>query len=334
MFAFTMQPLESQLHESIHRIARRWWMFRGLEITGAAVVIGSLIGLILTPFFAWHGQSSWQLCAGVLTLATGCGAIAGFRRFPSPALAAREADRQWKLDDLLSSAVGVSSVAGREGIDPSMRLTLLQMALQELTSRRVEDLVFHRVRLRAWAGFGSLPLLLVLLTVICSQPAVLKAAAEAKRELASSIPGAAGSSPRAVRAGEQDSVRSGDRAFAENDRPLNSARDSRTAETTLPTGDSAGRTRGVTDDAQVPRARAAIAAMDSLAAGEHSGSNGSSSSDRQGNAAAGRVNEQRPAIPPWERTLWQQQQSAAIESLRQNPPPAEYRDLIRDYFSR
>lgn len=328
--------LEDSIRDSIRRIALRWWKLRAIESIGLTLVVGSAVGMLLVPIFAWHSESSWALCVAVLMLSIVVGGIISLRHRPSDIHAAIQADRQWRLDELLVSAAGVLELSGREGIDPAMRETILQLAASELSQHHVNDLVLHRFGRRAWTGMGLLPLLLVLLTGIGSHPLVLRAAAEARlhRENTSTIDKSdrVNSSPadRSIHPAPKP-----DRA-----RPLNEASDrptpplaARAGNESRNTMNATGSAPGRTDDAQVSQARNRSVGSDPAdRSGTASGGNGATADSDGAAWQSGRVAARGPAAPPWDRPDWNAQKTRELLSLEQ--APASYRDLIRDYFSR
>jgi len=332
----TMSPIESELDSTLQRIATRWWLHRAIETIGLGIVIGSGVGLILVPLFAWQSASSWQLSVGILFLSTIAGATIALRQRPSTMRAAMEADRQWQLDELLVSAASMLLSPRREGVDPSMRDVVLSLASRDLATRNLSGLILHRFTRRAWAGMSSFPVLLILLTGICSHPIVLRAAAEARGKIAAT----AGSSERLViPPGEQSDGRnsrasgeSSDASEREDDAAATS-RDARPSSGDA-TRNGSGNAGGRTDDARMTDARYIALNAQLPTTGQPTGGDGASVTGSSGDGKSGRIASVRSVPPPWERRDWRDQQARAIQSLQQTPPPASYRDLIRDYFSR
>ena len=87
----------------------RWWRVRALEITALSIATASVIGLIAVPLLAWQGEASWPVPVGLTVLAFLCSGFIALRKKPTQLQTAMEVDRQWKLHDLLASAMSLLS---------------------------------------------------------------------------------------------------------------------------------------------------------------------------------------------------------------------------------
>jgi len=329
-----------QLRFHLRRLARRWWQYRAAEAFGEALFIGAVLGLVVVPLMAWQGEPSWPVAGVMLMLASLVGGIIALQRKPTLLQAAIKADGQWKLDDLLATAITIDSCESQTTLDPSMRHMVIATAAAELAARSRDPLILNRFGPRAWSAVGLSTALLFSVTAICSHPLVLKAAdrrafsLKSNREPASpDIDFQHPDSTLSARTAPEEVSENRDVADA---RSVNSASANQSGDF-IPGAATDGAKNSSSDDAIVAGAEHDPDSTARQSGDTAAGSGRASAASVSDATAGGVVTQIKPPPPrpaPWKSDRWETHRAAAMNSLAHDPPPAIYRDLIRDYFSR
>lgn len=176
-----MIPQTPHFNRFISVVHRRMVVLRGLERIGVCLLIGAVACLLWMAALLWRGQEMGWAPGVILGVAVVTGAIWGFMRRPTRFRAAMETDRQLKLNDLLSSAMGMrQSLASQTrgaGFEESTRSRLrfresgapvdeenidertfssivLALADEACARSAVSGLRLHRLGARSWGGIG------------------------------------------------------------------------------------------------------------------------------------------------------------------------------------
>lgn len=347
-------PMQSwpHLERFLTRLHRRLIAVRLIEGIALGALCGSLAGLPLAGLLVWRGGS--RPIALVISL-TVLGAVAGVGRrlarcWPSRLLAAREADRQLGLSDLLASAWSVR----RSSSDPWQR-SLLAIADDRCRTLVAADVVMRRLGGRAWSGVGLAVALTGALAMLgegrsSATPVVrnstdrLSLAMPADRAaVAQRTQQQGGGGPEWGRAADSD-------ASPRNKPPANASNDPERIGSPMgiPAGEreSAGRSgvnAPVTADVKKSRSAAgerqtppdyALRQENVVGGGtprHPASSNGAA--DSSSNSSGEAANAEHSALPGSSEALDQVQDSGKTPVVG-NDVPAAYRELIRDYFRR
>jgi len=173
-------------------------ILRGLERIGVCLLIGAVACLIWMGVMLWLGQEIGWAAALILAVAAIAGAIWGLIHRPTRFRAAMEADRQLKLNDLLSSALGMRQPAvpqtktpePESGISSCLRFqesaastdpkataehnfasVVLTLADQACARSTVSGLRLHRLGARSWGGIGLAMALVGAMAFLGADPA-------------------------------------------------------------------------------------------------------------------------------------------------------------------
>jgi hypothetical protein len=334
-----MNAPEQQLRSQLRRLSLRWWLYRAIETVGLALLITASAGLAIVPLFAWQGESSWRVSGLLLSLAVIVGGILASRRRPSEVETAVKADQQWKLDDLLSTATALCLRTDRAGVDEPIKQMIVVQAAKIIASHKTGELILHRFGRQTWATIGLSTALLISLTAICSHPLVLRAALERNSGagISNRSPIAAiGKSMHIDRSSQtQRNARSSADHGDEDTSSTGKTLAAKSKNNLSGQSSSTGGGNSSTDDASAPSAKAG-AASNASNGNQAAGGNGEINTTTKNASGSGQVTATRSTArpAPWHDDHWTDQQSKALNSLDRDPPPAAYRDLIREYFSR
>jgi hypothetical protein len=352
-----MPPPAPTLDGFLGAVHQRWVIVRGLERVGLCVLTACAVGAVLVPILMWRGRPALPVALVVLGLGAACGLVLAVARRPSRFDAAAEADRQLDLADLLTTALAAG--AGTSGAADLWAGAVLAMADARCRALSPNDVVLHRLGVRAWGGIGVATGLVLTLGLMSTTPADTRAdrAARpdpARRDAAVAVDPSRDapqhwtvSRPDAAPAGADPA---GERPFRDPG-PADPASDDPGAgapdgggETTVasdPSGQGGGASRTPNGDtgpaARPPGSADAVADRDpSHDAGRASaGGAGRASSgapDGPAGSTAG-ADGSAPAVPPWSAPAWPADRAAAAEALRAGRVPDAYHDLVRDYFA-
>jgi hypothetical protein len=301
------------------------------ESTGIGLSCGAIAGLILIPLAWWIGQPGLPIAAATLALGGSCGLLRGLFALPSQLQAAKEADRQLCLHDLLSTVFTLA-----DSTDP-WQSAILADAEQRCRTLRPSMVIAHRLSLRAWSGIGILSALLLTSAILISQPVQSRADLAANQQPksdASSLHQSPDQSSDRQASGNSQTEQS-HREFEEN--PVD-ANDSAIPSHGKGTNNSAiGGGLAVSPEQQTIAPDSSISLTNPNQSGPAApGTSGPESpSNTPGPAANGSASSP-PAqsIAPWQSDRWPADISAANQALKSGNIPDEDADLVRDYFAR
>lgn len=175
-------PQPSPDHLNFIRAVRRKLAFvRAAECLGMAVFAGCLLAVPVVALQQWRGISPWPLLilgAGLCVLAA---AALTIHRWPTLRHGAIEADRQFDLSDLLTTALRQHDDA--EPAPDLMTAAVLAMADARCGELSPADVVLNRLGARAWGGIGLSVALVLTLAVIPVRPSRSEAADDAAGRL-------------------------------------------------------------------------------------------------------------------------------------------------------
>jgi hypothetical protein len=148
---------------------RRFVLVRGAERIGAGVLIASGGAAALLPLAWWRGVASLPIVLFVLGAGAAVGLIAGIVQRPTRMDAAAEADRQFRLADLLGTAVMVSD---RRCTPQPWDSAVIASADERCRRLSPSSVILYRWGARAWGGvlLGTCLVLILSLTMTQSAP--------------------------------------------------------------------------------------------------------------------------------------------------------------------
>jgi len=320
-------------------------LLRAAEAAGLGLLAASGLALGLMAVLMYHDRPALAVLAVLMPVGLGAGLTWAWWRRPSIVAVAIEADRQLRLQELLSTAWALRS-AGRE--DPPARAVLF--AADDAAARIAPaQLVLHRLGVRAWGGIGLTAALAIALGLVSANPLSTSAAphsrgvvaAIAQRQVdpaadqsASATPGRAADLP--------DHAPQSDEALhpaGQNGSPAAQGEAPDSGQS-LASAEGAGGGSARSADSGAPRASPPAASdapreigMDgSPVAGGAAARQGVGREGRSGSAAAAAGSGQAP--PPWISPNWPDAVRSADMAIRSGRIPLDYHDLIRDYFER
>lgn len=319
---------------------RRWIVCRAVEAAGIGALVGAMGAILLTPILIWRASPAHP----VVAISLGAGALAGFlfslTRRPGLLATAIEIDRQLGLHDLLGTAQ-----AGSENRDEWMT-TVLGLADERCRSIAPSALVLRRLGSRAWGGIGLGVALSIVLGMLSASPTVPHAVAVETNDSRWQPPTAldgprtqpfADLSAPARRSPDASSDSHDDVA---SDQPADRP-DVGTAQNIRSDGAGSSDGRGSGSQGSSEPRRTANPAREAASGGRTApGTLASGGTGAAGDGISGapdatgisaRANASSP--PPWQSPTWSQSRGRALELLKTDRIPPEYRELVRDYFS-
>ncbi len=343
----------SHLRAFLRAVHRRLVVIRALECAGLALLAGAVAGLLLLPLLLYRNQPALPTAILLLSISPLIGLVYLLFHRPTLLHAAREADRQLALDDLLITAW----TATGPGLDPQFRAAIVHLVEFRCQALNPSSVLLHRLGRRSWGAIGTAAALVLTLGLLSTSATQTQASNHSPRSLLSS---SSPKDPDHSHAKSHIASPSHGSPIA-SDHPTGSDRtlDPPGADTTtskIPnrqggdngiadapdshgTGRGAGRTRNP-DVSAVPRAPDGSTAGRTVDPnGQSASGSGAPSSSANGSSATpsgprvGRSSSP-PKLPaPWNSTQWPAARAGALEALRTNEIPASYHDLIREYFT-
>ena len=339
-------PSAPPLLRFLRAVHRRLVVVRALERAGVCLAVAAAFAAVLVVAMWWEGRDALVAVAATLSIGALAGIGWGLVRRPRLLDAAIEADRQFDLADLLSTAL-----TSLRGEDP-WHHAVVASAERRCLTLSPSAVVLHRLGGRAWGGIGLSAALVLTLGVISSLPRETHARSATHTLSAASPfiapaivapqapPRASGfpdrgddDGPRARRdtrqgddgAGRFDSAAGGSPAPAlagdSSDDPAGA-------------GGGAGRTDEV---ASPPPAVPSPASSGASERGVVAGGVGGSADDGPGGAGpTGSTAGDRPGDPPaspWSSGTSASDLAAARDTVRSGRLPDSYQDVMRHYFS-
>ena len=336
----------AQHQRFVTRVHRRMVIVHTLEVLGVILLFTTLYLSLWFLVELWMGTQQTlgvRWTAIVVALFLSFGLIGALRQRPTRLHAARKADTQLNLDDLLSTVL----VTPRDG---AFADAVHAMADARCATLRPGDVILNRFGLRMWGGIGLSTALMLVLLVLSSNPVQTHATAsrtaprnsmaDARRADANQR-NASGSGPlpenltpdHRVEAddprGQQDAT-----VTSPNNGRGQKGNDQRTDSTSGTTGGA-----GQSSDTSNPnplRAHGTVAnnqGSEGQAAGGTGASNAASGAQGASSSIAGQPARQRHA-PAWASDNWPQSQQSAEQAVRSGQVPPAYQDLVRAYFAR
>ncbi len=357
-----MLPSTPSFDRFVRNLHRRYFLLRGLERIGLALLFGCGGAVILMPILWWRGGSVFPAAVLSFTISVVIGLVMAILGRPTPLDAIMEADRQLKLADLLGTAWAIrrSSLSKSTSPDPwkATLLTLAEMRCRQLSPSTV---LLHRWTSRRWGGVGLAMILILTLGLLSSQSARTQAGTESDALfahpdslggpplIARSVPDTSAShSPTRPRstdpddsANESQPSQPGARTDSDKTDPFspNSA-DAHPPSAGDPNGSGAGATA-------TSAAKSALPTLD--LANDHAsrpGQGPTASGGQSANLSDNHASDSPPFAgltgspnastnpPPWQNPGWSEAQQKSRDTVQSRPTYEPYRDLIRDYFER
>ena len=331
----------------VNAVRRRMRVVRALEGMGVGALAGSVIGLLVMGVLIWRGDESRLVGAAMVALGATIGLAWGAMLRVNPLSAAMQADRQLGLRDLLGTAL-----CARNSDDPWAR-SVVAIAAHRCADLNPRQVLLNRLGARAWGGIATAAMLALAVAALAPQAAPTLAndagrsfiaARDLDRLEAAAPPALPRTAPQApARPADRDRptaipMHSDDPADAT---PQNASVES-PHHTEIANPQGAGGGEGHTDTAHDPQ-RLAITPSQ----GSHDPENGIPGDTGD----AGHVTRDSepgdidplgshvaadPGAPiaPWMADNWNATRRAAMDAIQEDQIPAEYRDLVRAYFSR
>lgn len=301
----------------------------------SALAVAAAAALVTAILLELGGRSPWAACLGLLLAGLVLGVIRSAVQNVSELQAATAADRRFRLDDLLATALSLPPAADQ-------RFASAVLAMADARCRRLSaaDVCRPIASGRAWAATG-LAVALVLAVVQLPQRAV---SSEIPRPMAGTGLSSA-ASPELNRIDATPMRPPGDGSL---DEPSNRASDQQdgfadngqigNGQATSSPADrfSAGAGIGRSSAAEAPitfpagDGNSIASAGNATAGGGPSGARGNG----HGNSGAGTGTDHTvPSVSPWQSSSWPAAELAAQRAIQSGRIDPAYQPLVRDYFS-
>jgi hypothetical protein len=163
----TIAPISQRF---VSAVRRRILLIRIGESIALFAAGASVLGLALLPIFWVRGESAMPVAVEILGGGIVLGFVHGIARRPSRLAAAREADSQLNLQDLLGTLLSTE-----QNGDEAWRRNFAAFAEERCRTLRPSSVVVQRIGLRGWAGVGILGALLMTSTLLTVRPASVTA---------------------------------------------------------------------------------------------------------------------------------------------------------------
>ena len=348
------------MRDSLSRFAggvyRRLFVLRVAEAAAMGFLAASAVAMPIAIVLVCRGEAVAPLIRNILGAGAAAGAIWRIIRRPRQLEALVEADRQLGLSDLLSTAWALRRGEAHGGAFES---AVLSLAEARATSTAPSSIILSRLGRRIWGGAALIAALFLVLGLISVDPIDASALAANQPTTVRSQFGQPTHDRRIVRAPSRSSdprvaVILPDRIGGNDDRALDpTAKTERVvanvgarADAANPSADSQG-AGGGSARSNPGKSGGILTAVGTAAktvaaaahAAESSGGVGATSGDPSGakTGASGMsagANVVKREVAPWSMPLWAVQAQAADQAIRQGDVPADYQDLVREYFGR
>lgn len=310
------------------RLRRRLIVVRLVEAIGAGALVGCLAGIVLMALLLWENRPANELVAAAIALGMVGGVVWRMRQWPDAILAARQADRQLGLSDLLASAWAV-----RHSNDPWARC-VLAMAEQQCRTLSPSDVILRKFGVRAWSGLGLTVALTISLAMLASQPG----------NIAASQPGfiSPGASSRASSETENNPWRASNPSVSRDAisnipsvEKASSSSVSLSSQSDAAPSDGAGRGSESEAPMSLPVARGDDRSADSDVNGVSAAGGGQTTAGPAGaNSSGGFSAWKRSDSAIWENSGVPDDPSRADTPAHEASIPDAYRDIVREFFNR
>jgi hypothetical protein len=149
----------------VDAVYRRWLIVHLFEQIGQGMLLGSALAIALLLLAVWQVMPTLPilLFSGVFGLFVGL--VLSLYRKPTRLAAAVEADRQLRLDDLLTSAIYTS-----DRTDADFNAIVKTMADARCARHSPSEVMLRRFGIRSWSGIALAMSIAVTLAVIPLQP--------------------------------------------------------------------------------------------------------------------------------------------------------------------
>jgi len=279
---------------------------------------------------------------GVAALA---GMIAGIIRRPDLMSAAVEADRQFDLADLLSTAL---TTRQRSADDPWAAL-VVATAGARCRTLVPNAVIVNRLGGRAWGGIGLATALVLTLGLMSTDPGQSVAVARVRDEhrvaddsapsrVKSASPRGTGEAQRRSRSANNDINERAERDGSADLASSGATDQASRATSTKSDGGGAGLATSARESpsAEMPLASSGAASRDDREGEAAAGGATSAASDPGGEGSAGSTVMPSPstAAPAWRSAEWRAAREQALSAVRDGKVRDEHRDLVREYFDR
>jgi hypothetical protein len=333
-----MTPPKSYFVPFLRAVHRRLVLVRALERAGICAAIAAGFALVFTGAMLWRGEDGLALAIGTVVLGGAVGLLWGLARRPAVTDAARAADRQFDLSDLLATALALVA-----SDDPWAR-AVVAVANQRCRALSPDAVIVAKLGGRAWGGIGLAAGLVITLAALSALP---RESVAARSGLAEYPPESSSSSSaqsrdvlsvpvaRAPRDDAASGIQSPSSKQAADARVSSSLVQAPPGATTAGDGGGRGETQSRVggehpmDLAAAPGANGTGTAVGGMgaASGEAStGAPGGPAGTRAG-APAGRSD---PA--PWQSPSWEPARQGALRAVQEGHVPAPYREIVQEYF--
>jgi len=317
----------------LHAVRRRIIIARLIEAAGIGVGAGSVIVLFIWPAMSMGEKSIVPILAPVFGITILAAIFLVTKHLPDLTQAAREADRQLRLEELLATTLSL------RGQDPQWERYVLDAATRKIREFSPGQVIAWRWGLRGWGAIGISAALVMCAVLLDASPAITQAAGTAQTQsvlredlaqlMNADFPSAA---PRADQAEENDRAR---REVVENaidptaDRMHVRRADQSNGLQSNSKGAGAASADSSVEPAPIPAFAGEQNKTGTAAGGAAAGENilsGEKTTVAQGTA----MNHSSSTLPQpqWGTSV---SPDGKVES-RTMDVPAEYRDLVREYF--
>jgi hypothetical protein len=155
----------SDARHFVASVHRRLIFFRTIEQLSLGLLIGSILAIALLAVAIWQSMPTGPILmfCGAFGCMVGCGLAAC--RWPTRMTAAIEADRQLRMDDLLTTAIFSSAITFDD-----FSQAVISMADTRCQSHSPSEVVLRQLGIRSWSGVGLAMATAAILAVIPFRP--------------------------------------------------------------------------------------------------------------------------------------------------------------------
>jgi hypothetical protein len=327
----TGQPLCSFLR-AVHR---RLILVRWVESVGGGVLAGSAAALPLVAIQLYRHEPAWPAALLLMVVGAMGGMVFALRTWPSRMTAARLADSQLNLADLLSTTVAMQDLQ-----DDPWVVSVRAIADSRCRELSPSQLVLNRWGARAWGGVGLSTALVLAVSLLGSDPHSL----QARSDKADERPAAQSRSEVPL----DSEVRNSTEVARKQQNPAHStapdesgeyASESTLRENAQKLRDGSpheGQSEGTTGLAHLPQPIRSMNPSSARSTGEISDGQGDGPANtavgNDGNANAGIGDDASVDVPAWKSASWPEDRARALHAIDDGHIPDAYRDLVREYF--
>ena len=160
-----MTASKSAVDGFIDAVRWRIGLVRLVENLAFALSCSALTGILLIAVAIWQSLPTMPILFSCLAIGLSIGCLVTFVNWPTTAFAAAQTDREFKLDELISSSLHLKSAKDQ------FALAVRNLADAQCRSRTPSQVVFWRFTAQQWGGVAFVLSIATILAVIPFGPA-------------------------------------------------------------------------------------------------------------------------------------------------------------------